>query len=141
MFHNYNNNIFAKSTLFFWNGYKYSIKKQNIFILTIIDYSFFLFTFASEISTTNFFNMPQISAFYGLIILMNFKDHSPPHFHVWYGDYKVTVTIKEGIVTGNMPQRALKMVFEWLEQHREELLQEWEKAQKGEQLTQIMPLQ
>ena len=85
--------------------------------------------------------MPQISAFYGLIILMNFKDHSPPHFHVWYGDYKVTVTIKEGIVTGNMPQRALKMVFEWLEQHREELLQEWEKAQKGEQLTQIMPLQ
>ena len=85
--------------------------------------------------------MPQISAFYGLIILMNFKDHSPPHFHVWYGDYKITITIKDGIVTGNMPQRALKMVFEWLEQHREELLQEWEKAQKGEKLTQIAPLQ
>jgi len=85
--------------------------------------------------------MPQISAFYGLIILMNFKDHVPPHFHVWYGDYKITVTIQDGIVTGKMPQRALKMVFEWLEIHREELLQEWEKAQKGEQLTQIAPLQ
>ena len=85
--------------------------------------------------------MPQISTFYGLIILMNFKDHSPPHFHVWYGDYKITITIQNGIVTGKMPQRALKMVFEWLEIHRNELLQEWEKAQKGETLTQITPLQ
>ena len=84
--------------------------------------------------------MPQISAFYGLIILMNFKDHAPPHFHVWYGEYKITITIKDGIVTGNMPQRALKMTFEWLEIHREELFQEWEKAQKGEILKQIVPL-
>jgi len=84
--------------------------------------------------------MPQISTFYGLIILMNFKDHSPPHFHVWYGDYKITVTIQDGVVTGKMPQRALKMVFEWLEMHKAELLQEWGKAQKGEVLTPINPL-
>ena len=84
--------------------------------------------------------MPQISTFYGLIILMNFKDHAPPHFHVWYGEYKITVTILDGIVTGKMPQRALKMVFEWLELHRVELLQEWEKAQRGEELTRITPL-
>ena len=84
--------------------------------------------------------MPQISTFYGLIILMNFKDHTPPHFHVWYGDYKITVTIQDGIVTGKMPQRSLKMVFEWMELHRDELLREWEKAQKGETLTQITPL-
>jgi len=84
--------------------------------------------------------MPQISTFYGLIVLMNFKDHTPPHFHVWYGDYKITITIQEGIVTGKMPQRALKMIFEWLELHKKELLQEWEKAQKGEPLSQITPL-
>ena len=84
--------------------------------------------------------MPQISTFYGLLILMNFKDHSPPHFHVWYGEYKVTVTIEDGIVTGKMPKRALKMVFEWLEMHREELFEIWEKAQKGETLTYIEPL-
>jgi hypothetical protein len=71
---------------------------------------------------------------------MNFKDHAPPHFHVWYGDYKITVTIQDGVVTGKMPQRALKMVFEWLEMHKAELLQEWEKAQKGEVLTPINPL-
>jgi hypothetical protein len=84
--------------------------------------------------------MPQISTFYGLIILMNFKDHFPPHFHVWYGDYKATVTIQDGIVTGEMPQRALKMVFEWLEIHREELAMEWEKAQRGDALDKIEPL-
>jgi len=84
--------------------------------------------------------MPQISTFYGLIILMNFKDHAPPHFHVWYGEYKITVTIKDGIVTGNMPGRALKMIFEWLEIHRDELLEVWEKAQKGEPLNSIEPL-
>ena len=84
--------------------------------------------------------MPQISTFYGLIILMNFKDHAPPHFHVWYGEYKITVTISDGVVTGKMPKRALKMVFEWLELHKEELLQEWEKAQRGEELITITPL-
>ena len=47
--------------------------------------------------------MPEISRFYGLIILMNFKDHNPPHFHVWYGDFKAIVTIDDGIVKGEMP--------------------------------------
>jgi len=84
--------------------------------------------------------MPQISSFYGLIILMNFKDHAPPHFHVWYGDYKITVTIRDGVVEGKMPGRALKLVFEWLELHREALLEEWEKAQRGEPLSTIEPL-
>ncbi|MDR0811602.1 MAG: DUF4160 domain-containing protein [Paludibacter sp.] len=84
--------------------------------------------------------MPQISQFYGLIVLMNFKDHAPPHFHVWYCDYKITVTIKDGVVTGAMPQRALKMVFEWLELHREELLIFWDNAQKGGKLGFIEPL-
>ena len=84
--------------------------------------------------------MPQISSFYGIIILMNFKDHAPPHFHAWYGDYKVTVTIQSGIVTGKMPQRALKMIFEWMELHKEELSSAWEQAQKGEILMHIEPL-
>ena len=84
--------------------------------------------------------MPEISRFYGLIILMNFKDHNPPHFHVWYGDFKAIVTIDDGIVNGEMPQRALKMIFDWLEIHREELLLDWSLAQKGDELFKIEPL-
>ena len=48
--------------------------------------------------------MPQISFFYGIIILMNFSDHAPAHFHAWYGDYKIIVSIKDGIVKGEMVQ-------------------------------------
>jgi hypothetical protein len=39
-----------------------------------------------------------------------------------------------------MPQRALKMVFEWLEIHRNDLIYLWNKAQKGENSGQIDPL-
>ncbi len=84
--------------------------------------------------------MPEISRFYGLIILMNFKDHNPPHFHLWYGDFKAIITIQDGIVKGEMPQRALKLAFEWLEIHREELLFNWKLAQIGEELIKIEPL-
>lgn len=84
--------------------------------------------------------MPQISTFYGIIILMNFADHSPAHFHAWYNDYKVIVSIKDGVVKGEMPGRALKMILEWLEIHREELLDNWVKAQNGTPLEKIAPL-
>jgi hypothetical protein len=84
--------------------------------------------------------MPQISFFYGIIILMNFSDHSPAHFHAWYNEYKVIVSINDGVVKGEMPARALKMILEWLELHREELLDNWEKAQKGIPLNKITPL-
>jgi hypothetical protein len=39
-----------------------------------------------------------------------------------------------------MPQRALKMIFDWLEIHREELLIDWNLAQKGDELLKIEPL-
>ncbi|MDX9748116.1 MAG: DUF4160 domain-containing protein [Paludibacter sp.] len=84
--------------------------------------------------------MPEISRFYGLIILMNYKDHNPPHFHLWYGDYKALITIEDGIVKGEMPQRALQLVFSWLELHKKDLLYNWELAQKGEILQKIEPL-
>ena len=84
--------------------------------------------------------MPEISRFYGLFIFMNFNDHAPPHFHVWYGEYKITVTIENGIAEGKMPKRALKMIFEWLELNREELMLNWNRARTGEPLKKIKPL-
>ena len=51
---------------------------------------------------------------------MYIDDHNPPHFHVWYDDYQAEITIKEGIVRGEMPRRALRLVFEWLDLHRDE---------------------
>ena len=84
--------------------------------------------------------MPQISLFYGIIIMMYFSDHAPAHFHAWYGNYKVTVSIKDGVVKGEMPARALRMILEWLDLHRDELMVNWERACKGEVLNKIEPL-
>ena len=82
----------------------------------------------------------KISSFYGIIIFMNFTDHSPAHFHAWYGDYKVIVGIRDGVVTGKMPGRALQMILKWLDLHRDELISDWEKAQNGSPLDKIEPL-
>lgn len=84
--------------------------------------------------------MPEISRFYGIIIQMFFKDHNPPHFHITYGEYKAVVTIEDGIVEGNMTSKALKLVFEWMELHKEELMKNWELAQNGELPKSIEPL-
>lgn len=39
-----------------------------------------------------------------------------------------------------MPQRALKMIFDWLVIHKSELIVDWNLAQKGDILNKIEPL-
>ena len=65
---------------------------------------------------------------------------NPPHFHIRYGDYDATVTISHGIVKGNMPRKALKMVFRWMEEHQSELNENWNCLQNGEEAIKIKPL-
>ena len=40
------------------------------------------------------------------------------------------ITIEDGIVTGSLPRRALRLVYEWLDQHHDELMQNWERLGK-----------
>lgn len=84
--------------------------------------------------------MPEISRFYGIIIGMFFNEHNPPHFHVKYDEYKAEITIKDGIVTGKLPRRALNLVFEWLDLHRDELLENWKRGENRERFIKIEPL-
>ncbi len=55
--------------------------------------------------------MPEISRFLGIIIAIFYKDHAPPHFHAKYSDYEITIEIKEGVVNGQFPKRALSHVM------------------------------
>jgi len=84
--------------------------------------------------------MPEISRFYGIVIFMNFNDHLPPHFHARYQDQEVTIDIETGVVTGKMSKRALRMLFEWLDNHQEELMMNWESARARRPLEKIEPL-
>ena len=47
---------------------------------------------------------------------------------------------RKSFVKGEISGRALRMILEWLEDHRSELMNNWEKAQKGEPLDKIEPL-
>lgn len=84
--------------------------------------------------------MPEISRFYGIIIMMFYNDHNPPHFHASYGEFKVVISIDEEIVSGYMPSRALKLIFEWMGKHKHELSSNWNKCQNGEAPSKIEPL-
>ena len=85
--------------------------------------------------------MPEISRFLGIIIAMFYRDHSPPHFHAIYGDYEITVEIESGIINGRFPKRALRLVFEWIELHKDELLENWRLAEDRRPLNKIAPLE
>ncbi len=37
--------------------------------------------------------MPEISRFLGIIIVMYYKEHNPPHFHVRYNEHKAAISI------------------------------------------------
>ena len=84
--------------------------------------------------------MPEISNFYGIFIYMYFDDHNPPHFHVWYDGYEAIITIQDGIITGSLPRRALKLVYEWLDIHKDELLENWKRLTNSEAALEIEPL-
>jgi len=84
--------------------------------------------------------MSELSRFFGIVIAMLGSDHNPAHIHVRYGDYEVIITIQKEIIKGEIPARILKLVLTWIDLHRDELLINWENAQKGLELNKIEPL-
>ncbi|MEQ9467058.1 MAG: DUF4160 domain-containing protein [Ekhidna sp.] len=84
--------------------------------------------------------MPEISRFYGIIIKMYFNEHNPPHFHIEYQDYEAVMNIETGEVIGNISRRALNLVYDWLDQHRDELLENWKRIEERKPLNKIKPL-
>ncbi|MDF9829438.1 DUF4160 domain-containing protein [Parabacteroides sp. PF5-6] len=85
--------------------------------------------------------MPEISRFYGIVIYMYINEHNPPHIHVWYQNYKAVINIENGVIRGTFPRRALTLVYEWLDLHKPELLNNWEKLSRFEAPDRIAPLE
>ena len=71
--------------------------------------------------------MPEISRFLGIVIMMYFDEHNPPHFHVKYNEYRAAIDINTlNIIAGHLPARVRGLVEEWAEPHSVELLEMWE---------------
>ena len=61
------------------------------------------------VSKTEGVQMPEISLFFGIRIIMNWNEHNPPRFHMSYADYKALVDIQKAIVfRGFLPARQLR---------------------------------
>ncbi len=85
--------------------------------------------------------MPEISRFFGIIVYIFYLDHNPPHFHAKYNEYEAIIRIDSlSVIAGSLPPRALGMVMEWAAIHREEILENWRRAENFEELKKIQPL-
>lgn len=85
---------------------------------------------------------PTISIFYGIVIRMFFRDHSPPHFHAAYAGQSAAIAIDTPeVLAGSLPQRTVAMVLEWASIHRDELRADWEQCRRHEAPTRIPPLE
>ncbi|MGH2798454.1 MAG: DUF4160 domain-containing protein [Solirubrobacterales bacterium] len=86
--------------------------------------------------------MPRISAFYGIAIYMYWNEahHARPHFHARYAGQVASVDLDGEVIAGSLPRRALVLVLEWAQLHRDELEANWERARREESLEPVQPL-
>jgi hypothetical protein len=85
--------------------------------------------------------MLELSRFLGIVIMMYFDDHNPPHFHVRYNDFRAIISIKNlTLLEGELPPRVLGLVMEWAELHKNELLENWDMVKETGKWFKIEPL-
>lgn len=84
--------------------------------------------------------MPQLSRFYGIVILMFFNDHAPPHFHARYAGRKGRFALDGTKIDGDLPRRAENLIADWVALHGDELADCWERAVRNEPTGSIEPL-
>ncbi len=86
--------------------------------------------------------MPTISRFFGILVRMYYADHAPSHFHAHYGEHSAQIAIDSlEVLGGELPSRALGLILEWAVAHRQELRDDWARAQRREPLVPIAPLE
>jgi hypothetical protein len=88
--------------------------------------------------------MPEISRFLGIIISMYWEagePHREPHFHVRYGDYKAVYSINPIVqLAGALPLRQQRLVEAWAELYQQQLVDNWDRLERGQRPRKIKGL-
>jgi len=85
--------------------------------------------------------MPEICRFLGIAVKMFIREHNPPHFHAFYGEYAAVFSIETGqIIQGDFPTRKAALVTAWAILHQKELMKNWNHLLRGLEATKIDPL-
>ena len=86
--------------------------------------------------------MPIISAFFGILIRMFYKEHEPAHFHAEYQSQLAKFSLDGDLLAGSIHSgTARRLIREWAALHRRELEANWENMKAGRSLERIEPLQ
>ena len=73
---------------------------------------------------------------------MYYDEHNPPHIHAEYRGNKALLDFQGNILKGNLKSRtALRLVRDWIDIRNDEINEDWELAQKGEEIKKIPPLE
>jgi hypothetical protein len=60
------------------------------------------------------------------VVHSNEANHSIPHIHAKYGEFEVSISLKDGaILAGNLPKKQVKVAQEWVASHKAELENQW----------------
>jgi hypothetical protein len=78
--------------------------------------------------------MPTIAIVDGILILLYFNDHAPPHFHAQGAEFHARIAIDDGSVLdveGRLSPRHQRRLREWALAHRAELMDNWRAVRVG----------
>lgn len=81
--------------------------------------------------------MGSIFVIQGILIYIYGFDHNPPHIHVRSGTDNFSITIKNRIIEGVSRSKTVSIINQFMDEHEDELMELWEKAQKGETIKKI----
>jgi hypothetical protein len=85
--------------------------------------------------------MPTISAFYGILIQIFWREHGPPHFHALYAEHEALIDMRTlEVMQESLPRRALTLVLEWASEHQVELMEDWDLCSRMLTPNKIEPL-
>jgi hypothetical protein len=82
--------------------------------------------------------LPVIARLGGIVIIMHFQEHNPPHFHVNSGGVRAVVGIDPPeLREGWLSASDRHIVLAWTYAHQAELLANWDRVIRHEQPVKI----
>ncbi|MFL4970637.1 MAG: DUF4160 domain-containing protein [Xanthobacteraceae bacterium] len=71
-------------------------------------------------------------------VAMYYRDHGPPHVHVYYQGFSALFAIEDAqVIRGRLPPTATLIMRRWIVQRREALLANWARLKRYESLERI----
>lgn len=81
--------------------------------------------------------MGSVFIIQGVLVYIYGFDHNPPHIHVRSGTDNFSITIQGRVIEGKARSKTVALINSFIDEHEEELMEIWDKAQRGEKINKI----